>query len=205
MDRIKTDMPNLTDASVKKATGKTMKEWVAALDKFGGVDKGRREVVNHLYAELNKDIWWASTLGVEYEKAKGLKEKDGRAKGYGICVTKTIKAPVAKVFAAWKDPKQLNQWMGSKFKQEFKDGGTFSNGDGDKGQYKRIRENKDLRFTWDAEDLAPDTLVDVTFAAKGDDKCLVTLNHTRIQDRTEADMLRDGWGACFEKLKAMLE
>lgn len=41
--------------------------------------------------------------------------------------------------------------------------------------------------------------------SRADDKCLVTLNHTRIQDRKEADMLRDGWGACFDKLKVLLE
>jgi hypothetical protein len=46
--------------------------------------------------------------------------------------------------------------------------------------------------------------VDVAFAAKGS-KTGITLNHTRIQARDEADGLRAAWTAAFDRLKTALE
>jgi hypothetical protein len=80
---------------VKTATGKTWEEWFSILDKRGGIAKGRRDIGNFLFGECKVDPWWSATINVEYEAARGVVEKDGRPKGYMICVTKTIAAPVA--------------------------------------------------------------------------------------------------------------
>src|SRR5689334_7154284 len=90
-----------TDEACKAATGKTISEWNAVLEAFGGLPKGRRDLTQHLYTEYKMDLWWATTITVEYEALKGQKEKDGLLKGYFICSTKTITAPVEKVYKAW--------------------------------------------------------------------------------------------------------
>ena len=41
------------------------------------------------------------TSGNCYERHKGVTKKDGRPEGYTICATKTIKAPVDKVYKIW--------------------------------------------------------------------------------------------------------
>lgn len=200
-----TEAPELSDAACKKATGKSLKEWFAALDKAGGLAKGRRELTNLVYEETEKDAWWASTVVVEYEIQKGQKEKDGKPTGYSICATKTVEAPVALVYAAFTEPGRLNAWLGPESKADVVDGGRFSNGDGDCGTYKRVRKDKDLRFTWERADLAKDSLVDVMFADKGKGKTGITLNHTRIASRADADRVRAGWGAAFDRLKDHVE
>jgi len=199
------DTPDLTDAAVKEKTGKTLKQWFAHLDEQGGLEAGRRELVNQLYSGAKLDEWWAATLVVEYERAKGQKEKDGKPKGYSICSTKTIAAPLERVFAAFGDAKTLDRWLGPKTKAAFEDGGRFENSDGDKGSFTRIRANKDLRFTWEHANRAPGSQVEVLFADKGKGKTGITLNHTRIASRREADELRAGWGTAFDALKATLE
>jgi hypothetical protein len=45
----------------------------------------------------------------------------------------------------------------------------------------------------------------VLFADKGKGKTGITLNHTRIQARRDADELRAGWSAALEQLKRHLE
>jgi uncharacterized protein YndB with AHSA1/START domain len=204
MQRLDVDTPDPTDATCKKATGKSLKEWFKSLDSTVA-DKGRREVVQHLYEALSKDEWWATTIAVEYEKARGQKEKDGKPKGYSICVTKTVAAPASNVFAAFGDAKKLDQWLGKGTKVAFSDGGSLQNADGDKLTWLRVRKDKDLRATWDSADPAPGSVVDVLFADKGGGKTGITLNHTRIQDRRSADQLRAGWGRCFDALKRLLE
>lgn len=199
------DSPDVTDASCKEATQRTLKQWFAELDQFGGLEQGRRELVNHVHEATAKNAWWATTIAVEYERAKGQKEKDGKPTGYSICSTKTIAAPLTQVFAAFAEAQQMDRWLGAKTRVDFKDGGSFANGDGDQGTYKRIRTDKDLRFSWDHPKLAAGSAVEVMFADKGKGKTGITLNHTRIQSRREADEVRDGWGNALETLKIVLE
>ena len=190
---------------VKSATGKTWDEWFSILDKRGGIAKGRRDINNYLYAECKLDLWWCATINVEYEAARGAVEKDGRAKGYMICVTKTIAAPVDKAYEAWATAEGLNRWFSKKNKAAVADGGSYSNADGDTGVFKRVRKNKDLRFTWENPAHTSPTLVDVVFQDKGKGKTGVMIAHDRIQNREEADGLREGWGQALDRLKALLE
>jgi uncharacterized protein YndB with AHSA1/START domain len=198
------DSPPLTDAAAAAATGKTLGAWFADLDAHGGVEAGRRELVQHVYGAAGKDEWWSTTIVVEYEKARGAREKDGLPKGYSICATKTVAAPVAEVFAAFGDAKALDRWLGPRTRLEFVDGGSLSNGDGNRATIARIRKDKDLRLDWETPGLAPGSKVEVLFADKGG-KTGITVNHTRIQERRDADLLREGWGAALSALKAHLE
>ena len=92
--------------------------------------------------ECKLDPWWSATINVEYEAARGVVEKDGRRKGYMICVTKTITAPVDKAYAAWATSEGLNEWFSTKNKAEVADGGRYSNADGDTGVFKRVRKTR---------------------------------------------------------------
>lgn len=199
----------VTDAACFTTTGKTMKAWFAELDNRPDINRKRRDAIRWVYDEIGKsspDVWWPTTIWVEYERVHGIvNKKDGRAEGYNICVTKTIAASVEEVYAAWTTPKQLLKWFGAKAKSSAKDGGTFDDGDGSSGKFLRVRENKDLRFTWNHQSAEAETLVDVAFADKGKGKTGITLMHQRLQNRKDADGLRNAWGAAFDRLKAMLE
>ncbi|HSO75673.1 MAG TPA: SRPBCC domain-containing protein [Blastocatellia bacterium] len=199
---LKTEHP-LTD--VKSATGKTWEEWFSILDKRGGIAKGRRDIGNFLYVECKVDPWWSATINVQYEAAREAVEKDGRPKGYMICVTKTIAAPVDKAYEAWTTAEGLNEWFSKKNNAEVADGGSYSNADGDKGVFKRVRKNKDLRFTWENPAHTSPTQVDVVFQDKGKGKTGVMITHDRIQKREEADGLREGWAQALDRLKTLLE
>ncbi|MBK8974609.1 MAG: SRPBCC domain-containing protein [Planctomycetes bacterium] len=200
-----TDTPPLTDAACKKATGRSLKDWFAELDGLGGVAAGRRALVQHVYSETQKNEWWATTIAVEFENARGALEKDGLPKGYAICSTKTITAPVSRVFAAFGDSADLDAWLGAGTRVVFEDGGSLDNGDGNRATFTRIRADKDLRLDWEAPGLAPGTKVEVLFADKGKGKTGVTLNHTRIQERRDADVLRAAWARALDALKAHVE
>ena len=69
------------EASAKAATGRSLGEWFALLDAFGGLGKGRREIGNHLQGTYKLDPWWVATINIAYEAAHGLRDADGRAKG----------------------------------------------------------------------------------------------------------------------------
>lgn len=195
---------NVTNEAAKSATGKTLDQWFAELDKADGLKLGRREINNRLYAQ-KLDPWWCATIAVEYEKHHDIRKKDGLYEGYFVCATKTIAAPPADVFKACASGEELSKWFGNGTRADVKDGGSFQNNDGDKGTFLRVRQNKDIRMTFENVGLSAPTQVDVQLQDKGKGKTGVLVNHTRIQTREEADGLRAAWGKALDQLKASCE
>ncbi len=193
----------VTNEAAKAATGKTLEQWFAALDKQDGLKQGRRAVNNYL-VDQKVDFWWATTISVEYEKHHDIRKKDGLYEGYFICSTKTIAAPPDQVYSAWASGPELSRWFGET-KAEVKDGGSFENKDGDRGTYLRVRPNKDLRMTFENKKMSAPTQVDVQFQDKGKGKTGLLVNHSRIQTRPEADGLRNAWAEAISKLKTVCE
>lgn len=200
---LKSEHPVTNDAA-KAATGKTLDQWFAELDKADGLKLGRREINNRLYAQ-KLDPWWSATIAVEYEKHHDVRKKDGLFEGYFVCATKTIAAAPAEVFQAWSTGAALSKWFGDGSKADLKDGGSYENKDGDKGQFLRVRENKDIRMTFESTGLSAPTQVDVQFQDKGKGKTGLLVNHTRLQTREEADGLRAAWGEALDRLKTTCE
>lgn len=200
---LKSDHP-VTNEAAMAATGKTLDQWFAALDKMDGLKQGRRAINNHLY-EQKVDPWWCSTIAVEYEKHHDVRKKDGLFEGYFVCATKTIAAPPAEVYKAWSSGAELSKWFGSGAKADLKDGGAFETKDGDKGTFLRVRVNKDIRMTFENKAFSAPTQVDVQFQDKGKGKTGLLVNHTRIQTRAEADGLRAAWAEALDQLKVVCE
>lgn len=198
------DTPDLGAATVRSKTGKDLNAWFDELDAAGGRKLGRRDRAQWLLERLDKDAWWATTIAVEYERVRGMVEKDGRPTGYAICSTKTIAAELPAVFEAFGKSEGLARWLGAGARADFTDGGEWNCGDGDRARFLRIRPNKDLRLAWEGR-AAPGSAVEVLFADKGKGKTGITLNHTRIDSRADADLLRAAWSEALDALKQALE
>jgi uncharacterized protein YndB with AHSA1/START domain len=200
-----TSMPDhpVDDASCKAATGKSFAEWFAFLDSVDGIKIGRRASMMEMW-KPGTDNWWPTTIYVEYEKHHGVVKKDGLAEGYSICATKTISAPIPKVYQVWTDPNGFKEMFGDNGRQDPKEGGAISCDAGCKGTFTRVRPDKDLRFTWEHPGCTAPMLVDVMFQDnKG--KTLMNVMTARIQTRAESDGLRDAWGEALSRLKALAE
>jgi len=195
----------MSDDSVRAATGKSWDEWWAYLDERGGPKEGRRNITAHLMTDLKLAPWWSSTIAVEYEEAKGQREKDGRLKGYYICSTKTVNAPLDQAFEAWLTNESLNRWLGTGVVGDPTEGSTLSDEDGVLGTVKRVRANKDIRIAWEHASCAPGSVVDVLFTDKGKGKTAVYVNHDRLQSRAEADGVRNAWNEVMNRYKSVVE
>lgn len=185
-------------------TGRSMDEWFAVLDAFGGPGKGRREIGNHLYDTCKLDPWWIATLNIEYEAHHGLREKDGRPKGYSICATKSIKASVQACFDAFSSASALDRWLGTGHILDFRDGGELRNADGNLATIRKVSPGKAIKLTWMQPGVAADTPVEAKFQPAGA-KTTVMITHDRLQGRDQADGLRRAWGEALDRLKRLLE
>lgn len=186
------------------ATGKSLSQWFAEIDAWGGAALGRRDIGQRLLDGYKLDPWWIATLNIEYEAVKGIVEKDGRAKGYTICATKSLKAAPDACYDAFASAAALDRWLGPGHALEFRDGGALRNGDGNQALIRKLSPAKTIKLVWQQPDAAPDTPVEVKFAPAGA-KTTVMVTHERLQNRADADGLRRAWGEALERLKAVIE
>ncbi|MCL4789616.1 MAG: hypothetical protein KJ070_22975 [Verrucomicrobia bacterium] len=174
----------LTPEATRQQTGKTPDEWFALVDTRLGRNPGRKAVGDFLFKEMKVDAWWAATLVVGYEAARGIVEKDGRPRGYAICVTKSIAAAAEQVFALVADAK----WTGADTKIAIQ----------------KATPGKLIRFALNGGGHPEGELVEIKLTPSAG-KVSIVLNHERIQDRGRADGLRDAWGAVLNEWKTSLE
>jgi uncharacterized protein YndB with AHSA1/START domain len=135
-----------------------------------------------------------------------------------LAITRIVKAPRAKVFAAWTTPETLKQWWGPgpvtcpEAHIDLREGGEYriANQELDgsitwiSGRFERVRVPEQLVYTWNVN-IVPGaaTLVTLAFNEHPQGTELV-LTHERFTDAAISDMHRQGWNACIDKLEALL-
>ena len=142
--------------------------------------------------------------------------------GLSLNMTKTINAPVERVFAAWTEPELLHKWWGAHesfsapvAEVDLRVGGKYRLGMLEPGKdapyvchgvYQEIDPPNKLVFTWawenmpDQLDFAPaETLVTVEFIDKNG-ATEVILTHERFPDVHMRDEHEGGWVGCLESL-----
>ncbi len=194
---LKSDFP-LTEEACRENTGKTISEWIEEINAKGTGLKGRREAISWMY-ETTKEVWWPTTIWVEKDRREGTVKKDGRAEGFNICCTKVIAAPLGRVFAAFSSPGAA-AWFDGVVEPDQ----SLKSDQGHTGRATRVRQDKDLRYVWQTVGVESPTELDIMFAEKNG-KTSITLSHSRIQAREEADGARAAWSEALAKLKAELE
>jgi uncharacterized protein YndB with AHSA1/START domain len=134
-----------------------------------------------------------------------------------LTIKRRIKAPPAKVFAAWTDPEKVKRWMGpGEVKAVSADcdprvGGRYhwrmKNAAGEPhnvgGIYREVVANEKLVFTWAWESTPErESLVTVLFKPEGDGT-LITVMHEQFADETARDGHQRGWTGALDKLEKL--
>ena len=70
-------LAGMSDAAVKKGSGRSWAEWVKILDAAGATSKTHREIVKI----VNAGSWWSQMVTVGYERIRGLRDKGQRRGG----------------------------------------------------------------------------------------------------------------------------
>jgi uncharacterized protein YndB with AHSA1/START domain len=135
-----------------------------------------------------------------------------------LSLTRVIRAPRERVFAAWTEPGLLTQWWGPgpvtcpEAEVDLREGGAYRlanrHADGSitwiSGRFERVRAPEELVYTWKVS-ILPDeaTLVRVSFMPHPEGTEL-TLIHERFAIEAIRDMHLEGWGGCIDKLEALV-
>jgi uncharacterized protein YndB with AHSA1/START domain len=135
-----------------------------------------------------------------------------------LTIKRRLKAPPAKVFAAWTDPEKVKRWMGPgdgkalSAESDTRTGGRYRwvmqapNGEEHdvSGVYREVIPNEKLVFTW-AWKSTPERQSLVTVLLKPDgDGTLLTLTHEQFFDEDACSRHHNGWNAALDKMEKFL-
>ncbi len=172
-----------SDEAVLRATGKSRGDWFAILDAAGARELAHRDIAAYLREQENVSPWWSQEVTVQYERARGLREKHQALSGYQVSVTKTIAAPLNALYAACADDKARSSWLGEA-----------------PLTVRKATPSKSVRATWG--DGA--TSVDIGCYEKGAAKSQVAVQHSKLANRRQVEELRAYWKAALERLASLL-
>jgi hypothetical protein len=175
-----------SDEAIRRRTGRGWEEWFDLLDEWDAAQRPHREVASWVAAQLGIEPlgWEAQAVTVSYERARGLRAVGERPDGFAITVSKTVAAPVERLYQACVDESLRRRWLP----------------DGELRQ-RTATKPRSARFDWgDGK-----TRVNVTFAAKGERRSTAALEHARLADAHEAARMKAFWRERLSAVKSLLE
>lgn len=183
MKRVAEKYGGIGSPAVKRATGRTWREWFAVLDEAGAAKLPHKEITRRLQRTHRLADWWCQMVTVGYEQARGLRLKHQKSDGFEISVARTITAPVGRAFAAWREATQREQWLPRT-----------------PLTIRKATPHKSIRILW-----GDDTLLSVNFWPKGSLKCQVVPQHGKLPSPEAAEKMKAYWAEKLEALGAFLE
>lgn len=177
------EQPGMSAEALRRATGKTWEEWFALLDAWGAVERTHTEIARHVHEAHEIDGWWAQGVTVGYERARGLRQRHQRPDGFSVNASKTVAAPLTRLYAALLDESLRDQWL---------EPGTL--------RVRTSQPQRSARF----DVVASGTLLTATFLAKGETKATVQLQELKLPTAEEVEPRKAFWKASLNRLAALL-
>jgi uncharacterized protein YndB with AHSA1/START domain len=172
------EVSGTSNEAVAKATGQSWSYWMALLDEAGGREMNHKELVFRLAQARHVSAWWQQQIAVAYEKSRGLRAEHQMADGYQISRSRTVAAPVERVYEAWTVEAERLRWLPH---------GDFT--------VRKATPNKSLRLNWH-----DGTLVEVRFTDKGG-RTQVAVQQNKLPDADAAERMKAYWTAALERLQ----
>jgi hypothetical protein len=171
--------PGVSDAAVQRATSKSWDEWFALLDAWQGTTHNHTDIARHVYETYGIDGWWAQSVTVGYERARGMRALHERPDGFSMNASKTFPVPVERLFAAFMEHDERERWL-----------------EAVELRSRTSQPHKSARF-----DVLPgETRLAVTFVAKGPRKAAAQLQQDRLASAEEVAR----WKALWKEQLALL-
>jgi uncharacterized protein YndB with AHSA1/START domain len=184
--RMLTDTPAQPkeSAAAERATGRSTAEWFALLDDSGAAERSHAEIARWLAGQEGVSGWWAQSLTVAYEQARGRRLPHERPDGFRITASKTIAVPVSELFAAFTDEARRARWLPDA-----------------PLAVRTATASRSACYDWDDGT----SRVNVGFTARSDTSSTIALSHERLPDADAAEEMKRWWRARLTELKALLE
>jgi hypothetical protein len=178
------ELAGMTDEAMERGSGKRIGEWLEILDASGAKAKKHPEIAHWLVAEHGIGGWWAQSVTVAYERARGMRAMRERPDGYAVSVSRTINAAADRIADAMTDASLRARWI-----------------DDPALLPRTLRRRRSGTFDWDD----PPSRVAYGLTSKGAAKTQIAVQHERLPDGQSAERMKVMWRERLAALKELLE
>jgi hypothetical protein len=178
-----TDDLGQTDAAVRRATGHGWDTWIRRLDAWGARDRSHTEIARHLARELGVSGWWAQSVTVGYERARGLRAPNQRSDGFCVYASKTVPVELPALRRAFVDARVRGRWL---------EPGTV--------RLRPTRSEQSARL----DVVADGSRIVAWFTDKGGGRSSVQVQHERLPDEAAMSAMKAFWKERLSRLAATL-
>lgn len=178
------ELAGMTDEALARGSGRPIAEWLRILDAWPASGHSHTEIARWLVAEHGIGGWWAQSVTVAYERARGLRAMHQRPDGFSISVSRTIGARADVLLAAFTSPARRRRWLP----------------DAPMRRRPTTAANT-ARFDW----ADPPSRIVVFLTPRGETRTQVTVAHERLPDGDDLEKRKAFWRDRLAALKALLE
>ena len=176
--------PGMADEAIAKGTGAGWDDWFRILDAWGATTRTHTDIARYLREDRGVSGWWAQSVTVGYERARGLRAIHETTRGFEVSISKTIAAPPDDVWPAILEARKRSRWLEP----------------GDLGARRRAGPiGRSATF-----DVPSDgTRVAIAIDPRGDDRSTVTVTHEGLVDAADIEAKRTAWKARLDRLAGL--
>ena len=178
------ELTGVSDDAMRAGSGRTIGEWLPILDAWGARERTHREIARWLVSEQGIGGWWAQSVTVGYERARGMRALYQRPSGFEVSASRTVGVSAERVSDALTDPALLAAWMPEQLLS-----------------LRTARRGRSARFDWGD----PPSLVVFGLTVKGEAKTQVAVAHQKLPEADTAQRLQRMWRERLTALKELLE
>jgi uncharacterized protein YndB with AHSA1/START domain len=183
----------ITDAAVKKATGKTWNEWIIFLDEKGAGKMSHTEIVALLYG--NKIIakgWWVQNVTNGYEKSKGKRTVGDTQIGFEVGARKTFPMHVKEAWEWVTSPEGVNLWLGDEVHLKFEKGEKYQTKNGVIGEVRVVNPQENIRITWQPKNWEKHSVIQVRVIPSGNNT-VISFHQEQMPSKKDREERRKHW------------
>lgn len=173
----------MSDDAILRGTGKRWDDWLRLLDTWDAAPRPHAEIAQYISAEYGVSGWWAQTVTVGYERARGLRAMHQRPDGFSVSVSRTFPIAISRLYAAFVEDSARDAWL---------EPGSIV--------LRTARPNRSARF----DVVANDSRLAVYFIEKSETKSTAQLQHERLASADEVAVWRGVWKMRLHRLGAIL-
>ncbi len=180
--RMQTYRPAISDVAVIAKTGLSWEQWFKTLDKAGAAGLDHKSIVKLAGREGGAGPWWRQMVTVEYERARGLREKHETVTGYSVSVSKTVGASVGALYAATAEAKRRRKW--------------FPAGE--------VKVSSQTQYKYFSASWNGGARLEINFYAKPGGKAQIAVQVNKLAKKSDVERERAAWKKALAKLEILL-
>lgn len=177
-------LTGMTDEALQRGSGKLIADWLEILDAWRATERKHPEIARWLVSEHGIGGWWAQSITVGYERARGMRAVHQQAGGFSISVTKIINVAPARIPEAWTDASLRAAWLPDAPMRP-----------------RASRSVRSVSFDWDD----PPSRVVLYLTPMGEAKAQLAVAHEKLPDADAAVRFKVLWRERLVALKGLLE